>query len=80
MADIEVTEAPVEVPEAPVEASEAPEAAPAAVFDDSYDEALLIKVKGKVRVLEPMGPGRLGTPSSLLTLRFAAGEAACQAR
>ncbi|WIA09972.1 hypothetical protein OEZ85_010184 [Tetradesmus obliquus] len=49
MADIEVTEAPVEVPEAPVEASEAPEAAPAAVFDDSYDEALLIKVKGKVK-------------------------------
>ncbi|WIA30044.1 hypothetical protein OEZ86_000139 [Tetradesmus obliquus] len=49
MADIEVTEAPVEVPEAPVEASEAAEAAPAAVFDDSYDEALLIKVKGKVK-------------------------------
>jgi hypothetical protein len=72
MADIEVAEVPVEAPEVP-------EAAPAAPFDDSYDEALLIKVKGKVRALEPMGPGRPRTPSSLLTPRVAAGEASQQA-
>eukprot|EP00878_Enallax_costatus_P000507 GHUV01000601.1.p1 GENE.GHUV01000601.1~~GHUV01000601.1.p1 ORF type:complete len:598 (+),score=306.21 GHUV01000601.1:86-1879(+) len=36
--------------EVPVEAPAAPEAAAAApVFDDSYDESLLIKVKGKVK-------------------------------
>jgi hypothetical protein len=49
MADIEVAEAPVAAPEVP-------EAAPAAPFDDSYDEALLIKVKGKVRAHQQL-PG-----------------------
>jgi hypothetical protein len=73
MADIEVAEVPVEAPEAP-------EAAPAVPFDDSYDEALLIKVKGKVRGQEPMAEGRASTLSSRLTHPGAAGEASKQAR